>query len=40
LGGRFRHEYLSSAAFSLAGGTSDTSRNHIAGRAGLGLPRK
>jgi alkylation response protein AidB-like acyl-CoA dehydrogenase len=40
LGGRFRHEYLSSAAFSLAGGTSETSRNHIAGRAGLGLPRK
>jgi len=40
LGGRFRHEYLSSAAFSLAGGASETSRNHIAGRAGLGLPKK
>ncbi|RLC91213.1 MAG: hypothetical protein DRI39_10630 [Chloroflexi bacterium] len=40
LGGRFRHEYLSSVAFSMAGGTSETSRNHIAGRAGLGLPRK
>ena len=40
LGGRFSHEYLSSVAFSLAGGTSETSRNHIAGRAGLGLPKQ
>ncbi len=40
LGGRFRHAYLSSVAFSLAGGTSETSRNHIAGRFGLGLPKQ
>lgn len=40
LGGRFRHTYLSAVAFSMAGGTSETSRNHIAGRFGLGLPRK
>ncbi len=40
LGGRFRHTYMSAIAFSLAGGTSETSRNHIAGRAGLGLPKQ
>ena len=38
LGGRFRHAYLSSVAASLLGGTTEVSRNHIAGRFGLGLP--
>jgi len=38
LGGRMEHVYLSSVAWSLAGGTSEISRNIIAGRAGLGLP--
>lgn len=38
LGGRMRHMYLSSRAWSLAGGTSEMSRNIIAGRYGLGLP--
>ena len=38
LGGRMRHIYLSSRAWSLAGGTSEMSRNIIAGRYGLGLP--
>ena len=38
LGGRMRHMYLSSRAWSLAGGTSEMSRNIIAGRFGLGLP--
>ncbi len=38
LGGRMEHMYLSSVAWSLAGGTSEISRNIIAGRAGLGLP--
>ncbi len=40
LGGRFRHMYLSSRAWSLAGGTSEMSRNIIAGPFGLGLPSK
>jgi alkylation response protein AidB-like acyl-CoA dehydrogenase len=40
LGGRFSHEYLSTVASSLAGGTTENSKNHIAGRAGLGLPKK
>jgi len=40
LGGRFRHEYLSSLAFTLAGGTTETSKNHVAGRFGLGLPKQ
>jgi alkylation response protein AidB-like acyl-CoA dehydrogenase len=38
LGGRMRHMYLSSIAWSLAGGTSEMSRIIIAGRYGLGLP--
>lgn len=38
LGGRFRHAYLSSVAQSLAGGTSEVSRNHISGKYGLNLP--
>jgi len=38
LGGRMRHMYLSSRAWSLAGGTSEMSRNIIAGKAGLGVP--
>jgi alkylation response protein AidB-like acyl-CoA dehydrogenase len=37
LGGRMRHMYLSSRAWSLAGGTSEMSRNIIAGKYGLGL---
>jgi len=40
LGGRFRHEYLSSISFTMAGGTTETSKNHIAGRFGLGLPKQ
>jgi len=40
LGGRFKHSYLASVAISLAGGTSEVARNHIAGRFGLGLPRQ
>jgi len=39
LAGRMRHTYLSSLSTSIAGGTSEISRNHIAGRYGLGLPR-
>ena len=39
LGGRIRYSYLSSVGLSIAGGTSEVSRNHIAGGAGLGLPR-
>jgi len=38
LGGRMRHMYLSSRAWSLAGGTSEMSRNIISGPFGLGLP--
>ena len=38
LGGRMRHMYLSSRAWSLAGGTSEMSRNIISGKYGLGLP--
>ena len=38
LGGRMRHMYLSARAWSLAGGTSEMSRNIISGRYGLGLP--
>ncbi len=38
LGGRMRHMYLSSRGWSLAGGTSEISRNIIAGKYGLGLP--
>jgi hypothetical protein len=38
LGGRMRHMYLSSRGWSLAGGTSEVSRNIIAGKYGLGLP--
>ncbi|MCK4362399.1 MAG: acyl-CoA dehydrogenase family protein [Dehalococcoidia bacterium] len=38
LGGRMKHTYLSSVALSMAGGTSEISRNIIAGRFGLGLP--
>ena len=39
LGGRMRHTYLGSVGFTLAGGTSEVSRGHIAGKAGLGLPK-
>jgi len=38
LQGRFAHAYLSSVASSILGGTTEISRNHIAGRFGLGLP--
>ena len=38
LGGRMRHMYLSSRGWSLAGGTSEVSKNIIAGKYGLGLP--
>lgn len=38
LGGRMKHMYLSSVAWSMAGGTSEISRSIIAGRVGLGLP--
>jgi len=40
LAGRFRHEYLSSLSFTLAGGTTETTKNHIAGKFGLGLPKQ
>jgi len=40
LGGRLSHEYLSTLGSSLAGGTTENSKNHIAGKAGLGLPKK
>lgn len=40
LQGRFRHTYLSSVAISLAGGTSEVARNHVAGRFGLNLPKQ
>jgi hypothetical protein len=40
LGGRMRHTYLSSLSFTLAGGTTETTKNHIAGKAGLGLPKQ
>ena len=39
LGGRFSHEYMSTIGSGLAGGTTENSKNHIAGRAGLGLPK-
>lgn len=38
MGGRMRHMYLSARAWSLAGGTSEMSRNIISGKYGLGLP--
>ncbi len=40
LGGRIKHVYLSSLSFTIAGGTTETSKNHIAGREGLGLPKQ
>ncbi|MDM7998409.1 MAG: acyl-CoA dehydrogenase family protein [Dehalococcoidia bacterium] len=40
LGGRIRHTYISSLSFTLAGGTTETTKNHIAGRFGLGLPKQ
>ena len=40
IGGRFRHTYISALSFTLAGGTTETSKNHIAGRTGLGLPKQ
>lgn len=40
LGGRFRHTYISALSFTIAGGTTETSKNHIAGRFGLGLPKQ
>jgi alkylation response protein AidB-like acyl-CoA dehydrogenase len=38
LAGRMKHTYLNTVASSLAGGTSEISRNIIVGRVGLGLP--
>ncbi len=40
LGGRMRHTYISALSFTLAGGTTETSKNHVAGREGLGLPKQ
>jgi len=40
IGGRIRHTYISSLSFTIAGGTTETSKNHIAGRFGLGLPKQ
>jgi alkylation response protein AidB-like acyl-CoA dehydrogenase len=40
LGGRIRHTYISALSFTIAGGTTETSKNHIAGRFGLGLPKQ
>jgi alkylation response protein AidB-like acyl-CoA dehydrogenase len=40
LGGRMRHTYISALSFTLAGGTTETTKNHIAGRFGLGLPKQ
>ena len=40
LGGRIRHTYISSLSFTLAGGTTETSKNHVAGKQGLGLPKQ
>jgi alkylation response protein AidB-like acyl-CoA dehydrogenase len=40
LRGRIRHTYISALSFSIAGGTTETSKNHIAGRFGLGLPKQ
>ena len=40
LGGRIRHTYISALSFTLAGGTTETSKNHIAGKTGLGLPKQ
>jgi len=40
LGGRIRHTYISALSFTLAGGTTETSKNHVAGREGLGLPKQ
>lgn len=40
IGGRIRHTYISSVAFTIEGGTTEVSKNHIAGRFGLGLPKQ
>jgi len=40
LRGRIRHTYISALSFTLAGGTTETSKNHIAGKTGLGLPKQ
>ena len=40
IGGRIRHTYISALSFTLAGGTTETSKNHVAGREGLGLPKQ
>ncbi len=40
IGGRIRHTYISALSFTLAGGTTETSKNHIAGKTGLGLPKQ
>ncbi len=40
IGGRIRHTYISSLSFTLAGGTTETSKNHVAGKQGLGLPKQ
>jgi alkylation response protein AidB-like acyl-CoA dehydrogenase len=40
IGGRMRHTYISALSFTLAGGTTETSKNHIAGKTGLGLPKQ
>ncbi len=40
IGGRIKHTYISALSFTLAGGTTETSKNHVAGREGLGLPKQ
>jgi hypothetical protein len=40
IGGRIKHTYISALSFTLAGGTTETSKNHIAGKTGLGLPKQ
>jgi len=40
IGGRIRHTYISSLSFTLAGGTTETSKSHVAGKQGLGLPKQ
>jgi len=40
IGGRIRHTYISSLSFTLAGGTTETSKNHVAGKQGLDLPKQ
>ena len=40
IGGRIKHTYISSLSFTLAGGTTETPKNHVAGKEGLGLPKQ